>query len=128
MSVNEASMPGTLNEDDFEEIWIVIVTTKGRYELSKNQAHLVQEAMARGERGAIVFETFAISIPYITEFYRESRFLKKTKQLPERATEAPYTPVSPEKYREFIEKVSKIFGKPMPKQCNYEETKKTNKT
>ena len=115
MSVNEVSMPEMLNDNDYEELWVVIITTKGRYELSKNQARLVQEAMAGGERGAIVFETFTISIPYITEFYRESRFLKQARALPARATEAPYAPVSPEKYREFREKVGKIFGKPMPK-------------
>lgn len=115
MLANEVSMPGTLNEDDFEELWVVLVTTKGRYELSKNQARLVQEAMARGERGAIVFETFAISIPYITEFYRESRFLKKVKALPERATEAPHKPISPEKWKELMEQVYRKCGKPMPK-------------
>lgn len=115
MSANEALMPGTSNEDDFEELWVVLVTTKGRYELSKNQARLVQEAMARGERGAIVFETFAISIPYITEFYRESRFLKKVKALPERATEAPHKPISPEKWKELMEQVYRKCGKPMPK-------------
>jgi len=37
MSVNEALMPGTLNDDDFEELWVVLITTKGRYELSKNK-------------------------------------------------------------------------------------------
>jgi len=115
MSVNEASMPEMLNDDDYEELWIVILTSKGRYDLSKNQARLVQEALARGERGAIVFETFAISIPYITEFYRESRFLKKAKALPERATEPEYKPMSPEKWKKFKEEVYRKIGKPIPK-------------
>lgn len=120
MSAREALMQETLNnsafsEDDYEEIWIVIMNTRGEYELSKNQAQIVQEALARGERGAIVFKSFAIPIPYIAEFYRKSRFLKNAKQLPERATEALYEPVSPEKYQEFREKVGKIFGKPMSK-------------
>ncbi len=115
MSVNEVSMPEASNDNDYEELWVVILTTKGRYELSKNQARLVQEALARGERGAIVFETFAISIPYITEFYRESRFLKNAKQLPERATETPHKPISPEKWKELMEQVYRKCGKPMPK-------------
>lgn len=115
MSANEASMPEMLNDNDYEELWVVIITTKGRYELSKNQARLVQEALARGERGAIVFETFAISIPYITEFYRESRFLKNAKRLPERATEAPHKPISPEKWKKLMEQVYRKCGKPMPK-------------
>lgn len=123
MSANEASMPETLNnstlsEDDYEEIWIVIMNTRGEYELSKNQARIVQEALARGERGAIVFKSFTIPIPYIAEFFRKSRFLKNAKQLPERATEAVYEPVSPEKYKEFRDKVGKIFNKSIPKQNN----------
>lgn len=115
MSANEASMPEMLNDDDYEELWVVILTSKGKYNLSKNQARLVQEALARGERGAIVFETFAISIPYVTEFYRESRFLKKAKQLPERATEAPYKPISPERLKEIREQVYRKLGKSIPK-------------
>ncbi len=115
MSANEASMPEILNDDDYEELWVVILTSKGRYDLSKNQARLVQEALAKGERGAIVFETFAISIPYITEFYRESRFLKQAKALPARATEPEYKPMSPEKWKKFREEVYKKIGKPMPK-------------
>lgn len=115
MLANEVSMPEILNDDDYEELWVVILTTKGRYDLSKNQARVVQEMLARGERGAIVFETFAISIPYITEFYRERRFLKDAKALPMRATEPEYKCMSKEKYQKFREDVRKIFGKPMPK-------------
>lgn len=111
MTSNEESTHETLNDDDVEEEWIVVITTKGRYSLSKNQARIVQEAMARGERGAIVFETFVISIPYIAEFYREKHFLKNTKQLPERAKEAPYVPMSPEKLAKFKEEVYRKLGK-----------------
>ena len=120
MSANEASMPGMLNngsfnEDDYEEVWVVILNTKGKYKLSKKQGRLVREAMARGERGAIVFESFAIPIPYIAEFYRESRFLKEAKRLPERATEAPIKPMSPEKWEKFKKEVYRKIGKPIPK-------------
>jgi len=119
MSANEASMPEMLNNgsfnDDYEEVWVVILNTKGEYRLSKNQGRLVREAMARGERGAIVFETFAIPIPYVAEFYRESRFLKNVKALPERATEVPHKPMSPEKWKKFKEKVYRKIGKPIPK-------------
>lgn len=120
MSANKASMPEELNngvfsDDDYEEIWVVILNTKGEYKLSKNQGRLVREAMARGERGAIVFETFAISIPYIAEFYRESRFLKKSKQLPARATEALHKPILAERMQEIRKQVYQKIGKPMPK-------------
>lgn len=115
MSVNEALMPEMLNDDDYEEIWVVILNTKGEYRLSKNQGRLVREALARGERGAIVFETFAIPIPYIAEFYREKRFLKEAKQLPERATEQPHKPMSPEKWKKFREDIYRKIGKPIPR-------------
>lgn len=109
-------MPETLNDDDHEEIWVVILSTKGEYRLSKNQARLVQEAMARGERGAIVFKTFAISIPYVAEFYRESRFPKNTRTLPEGATESEYVLPSPEEMKKYRENIYKMIGKPVHQQ------------
>lgn len=105
MSVKEELTPGMLSDDDYEEVWVVILSTKGRYELTKNQGRLVREAMARGERGAVVFETFAIPIPYIAEFYREKRFLKGAKQLPARATEKPYQPIPKEKWEKIKKEI-----------------------
>lgn len=116
MSASEASMPDILNEDDYEELWTVVTISKREYPLSKNQARLVQEAMARGDRGAIVFQTFTIPIPYVTDFYREKRFLKDTKTLPERATEPEYIPPSPEKMKKYREDIYKMLGKPVPQQ------------
>lgn len=115
MSAKEASMPDTLNEDDYEELWTAVTISKREYSLSKNQARLVQDAMARGDRGAVVFQTFTLPIAYVTDFYRESRFLKKTKALPEQTTEAPYIPPSPERMQKIREEIYKKLGKPMPK-------------
>ena len=100
----------TLIDDDYEELWIVILNTKGRYELSKNQARLVQEAIAHGERGAIMFKTFAIPIPYVAEFYREKRFLKGTKQLPARASEQPYKPIPKDKWEKIKKEIYEKIG------------------
>lgn len=105
MSVKEELTPGMLSDDDYEEVWVVILSTKGRYELTKNQGRLVREAMARGERGAVVFETFAIPIPFIAEFYREKRFLKGAKQLPARASEKPYQPIPKEKWEKIKKEI-----------------------
>lgn len=105
-------MQEAFSEDDFEELWVVVMNTKGIYELSKNQARLVQNAMASGERGAIVFETFVISIPYIAEFYRKERFLKKERILPERTQEPEYRPLSEEKLKKFRKEVYQKIGKP----------------
>jgi len=113
VSAREALTLGASNdqEDNYEEVWIVILNTKGRYELSKNQARLVQEAMANGERGAIVFETFAIPIPYVAEFYREKRFLKNTKRLPTRATEPLYKPIPKEKMDKIRKEIYQKIGR-----------------
>lgn len=111
MLVKEELMPGTLNDDAYEEVWVVVLNTKGIYKLSKRQGWLVREAMARGERGAIVFETFAIPIPYVAEFYRESKFLKEAKQLPKRATEKEYQPISKEKWDKIKKGIYNKIGK-----------------
>lgn len=115
MDQNEELTQGTFNDDDYEEEWTCILNTKGRYTLSKNQARLVLEAMAHGERGTIVFQTFVIPVAYVAEFYREKRFLKNAKQLPSKASEPEYVPMSPEKLAEWRKKVYEKIGKPMPK-------------
>lgn len=111
MSVNEELMQEIYSDDKYEELWIVVMNTKGRYELSKNQARLVQEALARGERGAIVFETFAISIPYIAEFFREKKFLKDQFSLSAQTQEKPYEPIADDKWAEIKKKIYKNIGR-----------------
>jgi len=77
MNQNEESMP----EELYEEEWKVKLNTGGEYLLSKNQAWVIQEAIASGNRGIIMFKTFSVSMPYIAEFFRTKRFLKEEKQL-----------------------------------------------
>jgi uncharacterized protein (UPF0128 family) len=99
----------------FEEEWLVIIgTTRAEYTLSKNQARILMQAIARKEK-AVVFETFIISIPFIAEFYRKRRFLKEAKQLPARATELEYKPIDPKKFEEWKRQIYEKIGKPMPK-------------
>ena len=114
---NKELTPEELNspeEQKYEEIWRVIMSTKGEYTLSKIQARILQQAIASGNRGIVMFQTFAISIPYVSEFYREKRFLKGALQLPERAGEKPFKPVSEEVFNkvkeEFYRKIGKVSG------------------
>ena len=117
MQQNEALTQDILSEEEqkWEEEWMVITNTKGKYTLSKMQAIVLKEAIAKGNRGMIMFETFSISIPYIAEFYRTRRFLKEAKQLPARATEEEYKPMSPEKFAKLKKKAYRNIGKSVPK-------------
>ena len=81
MVTDTTSTQETLNEDAYEEEWVVKVNTKGEYPLSKQQAWVLQAAIARNEKSIIMFKSFSISLPYIAEFYRIKRFLKKDHQL-----------------------------------------------
>ena len=109
MSANEELMLEGLN-DNYEEEWIAVVN-KTNYSLSKNQALIIKQAMATGERGNIVFDSFAICIPFVSEFYRVKRFLKNTVQLSETASESPYKPIPKEKWESFKKEIYKKIGK-----------------
>lgn len=98
MEVSTELTQGILNnhldpDPEWEEEWCVLISSsKEPYTLGKKQARLLQEVIASGSRGIVMFQTFSISIPYVTEFYRRKRFLKNVKQLPDKATEPPYKP------------------------------------
>lgn len=78
-------------DDGWEEEWLVILNTGGKYTLSRKQAWAIQEAIAMGNRGIIMFKTFSISIPYIAEFYRVKRFRPDQYALPAEASEEAWT-------------------------------------
>ena len=78
-------------EDGFEEEWEVVLNTGGKYVLSKNQAWVIQEAIASGNRGIIMFKTFSISLPYVAEFFRIRRFKVGQILLSEKSTEKAWT-------------------------------------
>lgn len=101
MNQNVELTQDQLNDDLYEELWEVIINTGGKYELSKNQATFLQQAISEGNRGIVLFKTFSISIPYVSEFYRVKRFLKSEYSLPDRAKEDPYIPISNEKWEEL---------------------------
>lgn len=112
MIPNQALMQETsdVEENKYEEEWLVIMNTKGQYTLSKIQAQILQQAIAQGNRGIIMFKTFSIPIPYIAEFYRLHRFLKNTRQLPAQATEEEYVPIPEEKWEALRKKIHAKVG------------------
>ncbi len=93
MDQSKALTPETLNEDEnaYDEEWVIKINTGGEYHLNKYQDWVIQEAIANGNRGIIMFKTFSISIPYIAEHYRIKRFLKGKYQLEESTKEEPRT-------------------------------------
>lgn len=91
MTAEDQSTQETLNDDRYEEEWVVKLNTGGEYRLSKKQALVVQMAIMNKERGIIFFKTFSISIPYIVEFYRTKRFLKNEYQLTGQQKEEAWT-------------------------------------
>jgi len=95
----------------YQEEWKVILSSKGRYTLGTLQAKILRQEIANHSRGIVMFETFAIPIPHIVEFYRVRRFLKGARQLPARASELPYKPIPREKFEQFKKKAYKAIGK-----------------
>jgi len=98
------------DENQWEEEWQVIMQTKGKYTLSKNQAILIKEALIHNSR-AVVFDSFAIPVPYIAEFYRIKRFKKGLLELPAQATEEEYKPINPERYKILRKQMAEKIGK-----------------
>ena len=113
MTIKGELMPGAsdLEDEKYEEEWKIVMNTKGEYMLSKVQARILQQAIATGNRGIIMFKTFSIPIPYIAEFYRTKRYLKDAKQLTARASELPYKPMPKEKWEKFMKEVYRKIGK-----------------
>ncbi len=106
-------MPEMLNdpeEDKYDEQWKVIISSGGEYILSKMQALVLMQAMARREK-VVVFKSFIISIPFVAEFYREKRFLRGAVQLPDRATEKPFEPIPEERWQEIKRQVYEKIGR-----------------
>jgi hypothetical protein len=98
-------------EEKYQEEWKVVLSSKGEYTLSKHQALILKQAIASGNRATVMFDTFAIAIPYIVEFYRVRRFLKGVKQLPSRASELPYKPIPRKIFEDFLKNCYQKIGK-----------------
>src|SRR3990167_8136264 len=88
------------NQDHYEEEWIVIVNDN-KYELNKQQAEILNNAISQG-RGIVQFKEFIISIPFIKEFYLKRRFLKPEYQI---------APVNQEEHIETAEEYIKRMEK-----------------
>lgn len=112
MTLNEELTSRTLNDEKWEEEWIVKMNDNTEYSLSKIQMLGLRQEIARGNRGIVMFQTFGISVPYIVHFDRVRRFLKGEFQLSARATEKPYEPIPEEVWnkikKEAYEKIGKV--------------------
>ena len=99
-------------ESDWQEEWKVVLNNGSEYPLGKEQAWVIQEAIASGNRGVVMFKTFSISIPYIVEFFRVRRFKEDQFALPERATEKPWTEddrkLAQERIKQIKEKLKEL--------------------
>ena len=104
------SMP-EMSDDNYQEEWKVVLSSKGEYTLSKYQALVLKQEIAKGNRATVMFDTFAIAIPYVVEFYRVKKFLEGEFQLPATASEKPYIPIPDEKWEEIKKEVYEKIGK-----------------
>jgi len=99
-------------EQKYEEDWYVSLSSKTEHHLSKLQALVLKQEIASGNRATIMFETFAIPIPYLVDFYRLRRYKKreigKGRQLSAKASEKPYKPIPKEKWDEFKKKLDEL--------------------
>jgi len=103
-----------IEDEKYEEEWEVIMSTGGKYTLSKAQARALMNAMAQKEK-VIIFQSFTIPVSFVAEFYRTKRYLKGAKALPATATEAEFKPIDPEKLQKMKEDLYRKLGKKMPK-------------
>lgn len=110
MTDTKRLMRETLDDDRYEEEWVVKINTGGEYTLSKIQARILMQSMSAGKR-EVIFQTFVIAIPYIAEFYRDKRFLKDTLKLPETATEKEYKPIPKEQFEKIKREAYAKIGK-----------------
>lgn len=61
-------------DDHYLEEWSVKVDDT-EYFLNRDQAKHLQDEIAKGNRGIVLFKTFSVSIPYIKRFDRVRRWL-----------------------------------------------------
>lgn len=108
MNQNEELTQETLLDEQYDEEWQLTLNTGSNYVLSKKQAWVIQEAIASGNRGIIMFKTFSISMPYIAEFFRIRRFLKADHQLTGQQEEEAWTE---EDRLRAIKRIKEIKGK-----------------
>lgn len=71
-------MPAT--SDRYIEYWVVVIN-KTHYSLNQDQAEELSRNIKNGNRGIVVFRDFSIPIPFIEEFYLESKKLNPKYQL-----------------------------------------------
>lgn len=109
-TLSTESMQG-IYDDGWEEEWEIVLNTGGRHQLGKKQAWVIQEAIASGNRGIVMFQSFGIPIPYIAEFYRVRKFKSDQISLSEKATEEAWTEEDRLRAIERIKRMKEKFNK-----------------
>lgn len=112
MNQNEESTHDQ-SDDLYEEEWLIALNNGKEYRLSKKQAWVIQEAIARGERGIVMFKTFSISMPYIVEFTLVKRFLKEGRQLTGKQKEETWTEEDRQNAIKRMKEIRESFQKKM---------------
>lgn len=94
--------------EDFErftEEWEINMG-KEKYVVNERQHALLEQAVLDGQRGMVVFDGLAISIPHIQSMYRLSRKIKPEYQLSEpEIVEREPTEAEKKRHAEFMKKL-----------------------
>src|ERR1035437_4268062 len=65
---------------NYHEEWTAIVN-KNKYILNEDQADVIKNAVANGNRGTILFPAFSIDIAFMEEFYMSNKIFDVNKKL-----------------------------------------------
>lgn len=91
----------------YREEWTAIVN-KNKYSLNEDQANLLRERMAKGDKSPIMFKEFTIFPAFVEEFYLSGKIYDKSKLI---SYETKQEPSVEEKVRvqKMMEKFKKDF-------------------
>ena len=90
---------------NYKEIWIAVVN-KTKYTLNEDQANLLRERMAKGDKSPILFKEFTIFPAFVEEFYLSEKIYDKSKLL---SSETKQEPSEDEKLK--VQKMMEEFKK-----------------
>lgn len=107
--IKKPLMQDICDKDGYVEEWVVVIK-KTKYFLNPYQTFLLRQEIANGNRGIIMFNKFAISIPYIEEFYMVKKY-KPDQKMIENKTEEEFIPISKERFEQIKKEIYTKLGK-----------------